>query len=138
MVLTVHTPATGDNEPDTKKLKMDVNEQPALPPTADTTQDTKEDLMPSLPSLPTDDTTQPAATATPPNASTAATLPLPDKEQTQRIKPSELGNPLWKCAGCGLNENECNTPLLLFEDPEEADTAGKEGEDGKKCEEEKR
>jgi len=138
MVLTVHTPATGDNEPDTKKLKMDVNEQPALPPTTNT-QDTKEDLMPSLPSLPTDDTTQPAATATSPNASTTATvLPLPDKEQTQRIKPSELGNPLWKCAGCGLNENECNTPLLLFEDPEEADPTSKEGEDGKKCEEEKR
>ena len=129
MVLTVHTPATSD-EPDTKKQKME--EQPTLPTTADTTthQDTKEDLMPSLPSLPTDDATQPPAAATTPNASTATTLPLTEEEKTQRIKPSELGS-LWKCAGCGLNENECNTPLLLFEDPEEADT-------GKKCEEEKR
>lgn len=134
MVLTVHTPATGD-QPDTKKQKME--EQPALPPTAGTTQDTKEDsLMPSLPSLPTDDTSPPAATTTP-NASTATTLPLTEEEKTQQPKSSELGNPLWKCAGCGLNENECNTPLLLFEDPEEADTAN-EGEDGKKCDEEKR
>jgi len=138
MVLTVHTPATGD-EPDTKKQKMDVNEQPTLPSTADTTQDTKGHLMPSLPSLPTDDTSPPAATATTSNASTPTTLPLLDEEQTQRIKSSsELGTALWKCAGCGLNENECNTPLLLFEDPEEADPTSKEGEDGKKCEEEKR
>ena len=134
MVLTVHTPATGD-EPNTKKQKMDENEQPTLPPTADTTKNTKGDLMPSLPSLPTDDTPQPAATATTPNASTAATLPLTEEEKTQQPKSSELGNPLWKCAGCGLNENECNTPLLLFEDPEEADTA-KEGEESGK--EEKR
>ena len=134
MVLTVHTPAT-DEGPDTKKQKME--EQPTLPPTDTNTQDTKEDnLMPSLPSLPTDDTSQPPAAATTPNASTATTLPLTEEEKTQRIKPSELGS-LWKCAGCGLNENECNTPLLLFEDPEEADTA-KEGEDGKKSEEEKR
>ena len=138
MVLTVHTPATAGDEPDTKKQKME--EQRTLPPTADTnTQDTKGDLMPSLPSLPTDDASQPAAaTAATSNASTATTLPLTEEEQTQR-KSSEAGNnTLWKCAGCGLNENECNTPLLLFEDPEEADTAGKEGEGGKKCEEEKR
>ena len=138
MVLTVHTPAAGD-EPDNKKQKMDVNEQPALPPTAETntqTQDTKGDLMPSLPSLPTDDASQPAAAAATSNASTATTLPLPDEEQTQRKSP-ELGNS-WKCAGCGLNENECNTPLLLFEDPEEVDTAGKEGEGSKECDEEKR
>ena len=136
-MVTVHTPATTGDEPDTKKQKME--EQPTLPTTADTTthQDTKEDLMPSLPSLPTDDTSPPAAANTTPNASTATTLPLTEEEKTQRIKPSELGS-LWKCAGCGLNENECNTPLLLFEDPEEVDPTSKEGEDGKKCEEEKR
>ena len=138
MVLTVHTPATGE-EPDTKKQKTE--EQPTLPPTTDTnTQDTKEDnLMPSLPSLPTDDTSPQPAAATTSNASpTTAALPLTDEEKTQHIKSSELGNPSWKCAGCGLNENECQSQLLLFEDPEEADPAGKEGEDGKKCEEEKR
>ena len=137
MVLTVHTPASTGDEPDTKKQKMDVKEQPALPPT--TTQDTKGDLMPSLPSLPTDDASpQPAANTTS-NASTTTALPLADEEKTQRIKSSELCNPSWKCAGCGMNEHECNSPLLLFEDPEEADTAGKKGEEGgKKCEEEKR